>query len=140
MPRDFNSEQEIEVARDDARGVLHPIPTVNPLDSDPILRRLIDGRERIVRGWCVNRTCRTDADGKISYCARGAVMTNGTWGGYDATAQKAEAALAAQLSAWADRDPGESVAIFNNQSSSSDVLALFDRAISARRAELEGVK
>lgn len=114
-----------------------------PTPSDEVLARLIAGRDRIadpVR-WTRGALMRdaTD-DGPAAMCARGAIFC-----GFSATAREIYAAaddalfrrLPMRFQTMRDaRFAG--VPSFNNDPSTThaDVLALFDRAIAARKAEM----
>lgn len=106
-------------------------------NHNPVLQRLIEGRARIQAGWCKDRL-RIDSAKGTRYCARGAVMVDGTWDGHDDIAKEAEAVLASVLPRPRVKYGAEWVAHFNNNVKQADVIALFDRAIA--KAESEPVK
>jgi len=100
-----------------------------------VLQRLIEGRARVQAGWCKDKT-RIDGAAGPRYCARGAVMVDGTWDGHDDIAKEAEAVLASVLPIPRKKYGAEWVAHFNNNGNQAVVIALFDRAI----AKAEGVE
>lgn len=103
--------------------------------SDPVLDRLIEGRTRVARGWCIGKLSIATPSGR-SYCARGAITTTGDWDGHDAVAREAETILARHLPRPRFFHCGAWVADFNNNGTQAEVVALFDRAIAAREQEV----
>lgn len=123
-----------EVLRSEDAAPGGPLQTHNRIGDD-VLRRLIEGRERITKGWCQRHL----REGH-SVCARGAIVlaTARLWWEADSVAAQADRVLANNLPApWQNRTDF-SVVTFNNAPTTThaDVLALFDRAIASRRAEL----
>lgn len=113
----FN-QKELDMPFDSTDYKLKPI--------DPVLQRLIEGRARLVKGWCQN-SLRTE--NKV--CARGAIhpdpyVSFRGWYSADKTARDADK--------WLARFVPRGVVIFNNdpKTSKKDVIALFDLAIAAR--------
>ncbi len=104
--------------------------------TDEILKRLLAGRAMLTGGWCRN-VLRSGG----SVCARGAITlaTAVCWDHSDAVARAADDCLARFVPARRiDRRYPCPVVDFNNHpdTTHADVLALFDRAIAARKAEL----
>lgn len=133
--RDFVNE-EIEVLRAAGGPSGGPLPAHNRSGDDPVLQRLIEGLNRIRKNWCIGRTRRFTNDG-IAYCALGAMLPDGTWFTKDDVFHDAYVVLGGHLPAQPALLPDD-IAYFNNNSSQAEVIALFDRAIAARKSELEG--
>lgn len=103
------------------------------VETDDVLRCLIDGRERITTGWCrfalakdgAGRLVGPDSPNAQSFCVMGAVIRRPMGGN----------AIVALMEA---RKDGRGLPCFNNSPTTThaDVLALFDRAIAARRAAI----
>jgi hypothetical protein len=99
--------------------------------TDEVLRCLTDARARLVVNWC-----RYSYEHNGKHCAQGAVLAaSGDWATYDAAR---EAVIAAMPPAWVHpKHRNISLMLWNDkQDSAEPVLALFDRAIAARRGEL----
>jgi hypothetical protein len=97
------------------------------VETDETLQRLIEARAMIARGWCKDAL----NDDKGSVCIVGALhlMSDGVdrglvWGSWSA--------MTAQIPG------GVSPPTYNNDPNTThaDVIAVFDRAIAARRGEL----
>ncbi len=114
-----------------------PAFTIPAVETDEVLQRLLRGREKVARGWC--QWALVDADHSV--CARGALFhatrTSQWHGNADDGARRTDAFLAGFVPA-RFKGLNEAVVAFNNDSRTThvDILALFDRAISARRGEL----
>lgn len=113
----------------------------DPLPRDPGLRLLIEGRARISdpERWIKNALHRDIPGEPLKMCALGAIHWR--WGsanfeGYDSAHAALKAVLPRKYRQGMEACLG--VPLFNNatHTTHSDVLALFDRAIAARKAEL----
>lgn len=102
-----------------------------PTPSDPVLANLMVARTRVALGWCQRKL----ADDAGRMCALGALrncqhdLDVGEWSpAIEAAADFVRSALPF----------GNSIPAYNNHETAThaDVLALFDRAIDARKAEL----
>lgn len=106
-------------------------PQAAPSVDDAVLRVLIEARARVAKGYCMFFY---EKDG--SHCAQGAL-----WASHPTVAlfRAVREALISAMDA-ADVHPDHrdiSLMLFNDRAGQDGVLSLFDRAIAARRAELE---
>ena len=118
MPRDTVGFPEVEFAS----------PRVSPpVNNDPVLDVLVAGRARIEAGWCKRALHQMTKNGP-QFCALGAVVID--------VADQIVGARAAGYLHNALPDGLAFLPDFNNAPTTKrrDVLALFDRAIAARRS------
>jgi hypothetical protein len=108
---------------------------------DDILESLVKGRKRIEQGWCQNSLINSAPNGRIEYCALGAIVgKEKPWSVdcepgaplYEVMTEK-EKDLAHSWHYFSDT-PSGCVVGWNNHPTTTkqDVLNLFDRAIAAR--------